>query len=115
MAVRVKLNLAGREYLHFPVSGLPSPVTGHMEIRFPPSATWVEMDWVVETNDGSFSVWNGIGAPTHVRVLVAGPNVGSVGGVVLAAGSSTTPQLRLTSAPEVIIRTSPAVILVSSA
>jgi len=114
MAVKLKLDHAGREYFHYPVSGLPADLTGGMEALFPPATTWVAMEWVIITA-GVWSVWDGVtGLPTHARILVAGPDVGSSGGVVLAAGSSTTPKFRLASDPEVIIRTSPASIVVSS-
>jgi hypothetical protein len=113
VAVKVKLNHAGREYLHYPVTGLPSTF-GALQVRFPPATDWVTMDWVI-TTAGVWSVWDGhTGLPTHARVLVAGPDVGEGGGVVLATGSSTIPELRLDSDPEVIIRTSPAVILVTA-
>jgi len=114
MAVKVTLNHAGREYLHFPVTGLPVGLTGQMEILFPPATAWVAMEWVTQTA-GVWSVWDGVtGLPTHARILVAGPDVAASGAVVLAASSATTPDLRLTSAPEVIVRASPAVIIVSS-
>lgn len=114
MAVKLKLDYEGREYFHYPVSGLPATLTGEMEVLFPPATDWVAMEWVI-TTAGVWSVWDGAtGLPTHARILVAGPDVGSSGGVVLAAGSSTTPKFRLTSDPEVIIRTSLASIVVSS-
>jgi hypothetical protein len=117
--VKLKLDHAGREYFHFPVSGLPATLVGVLQILFPPATNWVDMEWVVSdgtTPNPVWSVWDGItGLPTHVRILVAGPDVGSAGGVVLAAGSTTIPKFRLASDPEVIIRTSPASIVVSSA
>lgn len=115
MTVKVKINHAGREYLHWPVSGLPAGFTGNMEILFPPATAWVAMVWVINTG-GVWSVWNGAtGLPTHARVLVAGPDAPAGADVVLTAGSSTLPDLRLASAPEIIVRTSPAIIVVSSA
>ena len=114
MTVKLKLDHAGREYFHLPVSGLPASPSG-MEALFPLATVWWPMEWVI-TTAGVWSVWDGVtGLPTHARILVAGPDVGSSGGVVLAAGSSTTPKFRLASDPEVIIRTSPASIVVSSA
>jgi len=118
--VKFKLDHAGREYFHFPVSGLPGGLSGGGEMLFPPATTWEAMEWVISTNPGDpangvWSVWDGItGLPTHARILVAGPDVGSVGGVVLAAGSTTIPKFRLASNPEVIIRPSPASIVISS-
>jgi hypothetical protein len=114
MAVKLKLDHAGREYFHFPASGLPADLTGEMEALFPPATSWVAMEWVINTA-GVWSVWDGhTGLPTHARILVAGPDASGGGDVVLAAGSSTTPKFRLTSDPEIIIRTSPASIVVSS-
>jgi hypothetical protein len=114
MAGKLNLDRAGREYFHFPASGLPATLTGEMEALFPPATSWVAMEWVISTA-GVWSVWDGAtGLPTHARILVAGPDVGSSGGVVLAAGSTTIPKFRLASDPEVIIRTSPASIVVSS-
>lgn len=114
MTVKVKLNHEGREYLHYPVSGLPVDFTDSesMEIQFPPSTDWVEMDWVILT-DGLWSVWDGVtGLPTHARILLAGPDYsGSTGGVILPSGT-TIPELRFLSDPEVIIRTSPVAIVI---
>jgi hypothetical protein len=121
MTVKLKLDHAGREYFHYPVSSLPGDLSGGMEALFPPATSWVAADWAISSNPGDpangvWSVWDGVtGLPTHVRILVAGPDVGSSGGVVLAAGSTTTPKFRLISDPEVIIRTSLASIVVSSA
>lgn len=113
MVVKVKLSHEGREYLHFPVSGLPDPLEGPMEILFPPSTDWVEMEWVISV-DEVWEVWDGVtGLPTHARILVAGPDVDVGSGVALASGT-TLPQLRLTSDPEIIVRVSPASIVVSS-
>ena len=113
-AVRLNLDHAGMEYFHFPVSGLPASPSG-MEALFPPATAWVAMQWVI-TTDGVWSVWDGVtGLPTHARILVAGPDAGAGADVVLPAGSSTIPKFRLASAPEIIIRTSPASIVVSSA
>jgi len=118
--VKFKLDHAGREYFHFPVSSLPADLTGGMEALYPPATSWEATEWAISSNPGDpangvWSVWDGItGLPTHVRILVAGPDVGSTGGVVLAAGSTTTPKFRLASDPEVIIRTSPVSIVVSS-
>ena len=113
-AVRLNLDRAGMEYFHFPVSGLPAS-PGGMEALFPPATAWVAMQWVI-TTAGVWSVWDGVtGLPTHARILVAGPDAGAGADVVLPAGSSTIPKLRLASVPEIIIRTSPASIVVSSA
>jgi len=114
MAVKLNLDHAGREYFHFPVSGLPAFPSG-MEALFPPATAWVAMEWVIVT-DGVWSVWDGVtGLPTHARILVAGPDATSGADVILAAGSTTIPKFRLASDPEIIIRTSPAMIVVSSA
>lgn len=114
MASKVMLNHAAKEYLHFPVSGLPIGF-GAMLIRFPPSATWVAMEWaVLDAATGLWSVWNGVtGLPTHARVLIAGPDATAGGTVVLALGSFM-PEVQLASAPEVIVRTSPSVVVVFS-
>lgn len=116
MTVKLNLDAAGREYIKFPVTSLPV-IGGPMEINFPPALTWVAMEWVTQNAvTGAWSVWDGVtGLPTHARILVSGPNAPAGASVVLAAGTSTTPKLRLTSAPEVIVRTSLAVIVVSSA
>jgi hypothetical protein len=116
MAVKLKLDHAGREYFHFPVSGLSGDLdlSGGIEALLPPATSWEAMEWVISTA-GVWSVWDGVtGLPTHARILLAGPDVGSSGGVVLPAGSTTTPKFRLASDPQVIIRTSPASIVVSS-
>ena len=120
MPVKVKLNKEGREYLHYPVSGLPVDLTLSeiMEIRLNPAPEWVDMEWVNTSNPsnptiGLWSVWNGItGLPTHARVLLAGPNAGVTNGVILPLGT-TIAELRLLSNPEVVIRDSPVVIVVS--
>ena len=115
---KLMLNHAGKEYLHFPVTGLPSNwvgASGAMMIRFPPSVTWVAMEWAIQNaTTGLWSVWNGVtGLPTHARVLLAGPDATAGGTVVLGLGSFM-PELMLASAPEVIVRTSPAVVVVFS-
>jgi hypothetical protein len=121
MAVKLKLDHAGREYYHFPVSSLPADLSGGMEVLFPPATSWVAADWVVSSNPGDpangvWSVWDGVtGLPTHVRILVAGPDAGGSGGTVLAAGSTTIPKFQLVSDPQIFIRPSPASIVVSSA
>ena len=119
--VKFKLDHAGREYFHFPVSSLPADLTGGMEALYPPATSWEATDWAISSNPGDpsngvWSVWDGVtGLPTHARILVAGPDAGAGADVVLPAGSSTIPKLRLASVPEIIIRTSPASIVVSSA
>ncbi|MGV8972713.1 MAG: hypothetical protein ACOH10_10360 [Rhodoglobus sp.] len=103
----LKLNHEGREYLHFPVSHLPANIAGGMEIRFPPATAWTPTEWV--TVDGDvWSVWDGVsGLPSHIRVLVSGPDIDAGTGIGLVLGKNGPPETRLTSAPEVIIRTSP--------
>lgn len=129
MAVKVKLNLnfAGREYLHFPVSGLPPTPLGEPQINFPgltplwgglpPTWTggWFPMDWVVQA-DGVWSLWDTVtGLPTHARVLVGGPDpdLPVVPLCVTLPVGTASFELRLVSDVEVIIRTSPTVIVVS--
>lgn len=114
MAIKVKLNHAGREYLHYPVSNLPPNFTETMQIRFPPATIWETMEWVIQNQTTKiWSVWDTItGLPTHARILIAGPNVGNAGGVVLPIGDGTTPEFRFINNPEVIIRPSPVVIVI---
>lgn len=120
MTIKVKLKSTGREYLHYPVSGLPTDLTDSeiMEIIFPPETNWVEMEWVINSNPanlalGLWSVWDGVtDLPTHSRILLAGPDAGFTEGVILPMGS-TYPDLRFLSSPEVIVRDSPVVIVVT--
>ena len=117
MATKVMLNHSGKEYFHVPVTGLPSDwvgADGEMQIRFPPSSTWVAMEWVVlDSSTGLWSVWDGVtGLPTHSRVLIGGPDTS--GATISLALGSFIPEMKLTDAPEVVIRTSPAVVVVFS-
>lgn len=117
MAVKVMLNHSGKEYFHVPVTGLPSDwvgADGNMQIRFPPATGWTDMEWaVLDSTTGLWTVWDGAtGLPTHSRVLIGGPD--SSGATIALALGSATPEMKLSSAPEVIIRTSPAVVVVFS-
>lgn len=114
--VKIKLNHAGQEYFHVPISGLPSDwvgANGNMAIRFPPASDWADMEWVIQDpTTGLWSVWDGItGLPTHSRVLIGGPD-SSTPTIGLTLGAFI-PEMKLDSDPEVIIRTSPAVVVVS--
>jgi hypothetical protein len=117
MATKVMLNHAGKEYFHVPVTGLPSDWAGgdgEMQIRFPPSSTWVAMEWCLQDpTTGLWSTWDGhTGLPTHSRVLIGGPD--SSGATITLALGSFIPEMKLSDDPEVIIRTSPVVVVVFS-
>lgn len=117
MAVKVKLNREGREYLHYPVSGLPIDLTLNevFEFRASEETLWFSMEWVILADpvNNVWSVWDGVtGTPTHARILLAGPDGGFTTGVILPLGT-TLAELRFLSDPEVVIRDSPVVIIVS--
>jgi hypothetical protein len=98
VATKVTLNKAAREFLHFPVTGLPdSP--GVIQVRFTATSEWEDTEWV------------GTGSSRTAIILVAGPDADPGTAVVLPVGSYT-PQLRLIDDPEIVIRTAPSVILV---
>lgn len=84
----MKLDRRGQEYASFAVGGAP-PTDTALEVSFDDGSTWTPM------------VWNS--DETAVKILVAGPDMPSPSGVVLALGRNM-PLVRLVDTPETVIR-----------
>jgi hypothetical protein len=95
----MRLARDGVEYAHWTISGLPDTAIPTPEVYL--AGRWHPMEWAEATDAG----W-------VVRVLVAGPDVQTGTAVALPLGR-TVPRIRLTDAPEAIVRDSTAAIEVT--
>jgi len=84
----VKIDRRGQEFATFPVTGAP-PTNNPLEVSFDGGLSWAAMVWNADE--------------TAVGVLVAGPDMPSPSGVVLALGRNV-PLVRLVDTPETVIR-----------
>lgn len=96
----MQLNPAGREYVSFPVTGLPT-VVGDLDVTFNDGSTWTTCTWI------------GTGTERTAKLLVAGPDAAAnpTGTAVLTLGRNY-PKTRLIDNPEIIIKDSNGVITV---